>query len=167
MRACTWGKDRQAENGLNRSTVAGKAWVSRMNTVVRVPWKVDMLWNSRGELCLQAIKRSKEAVWLSANVGSIKDLRMERKHPPHQAPGRFFTEGSEKKPTCKARGRAGLGRISTHLFGSLPWLQGSSQSPFSCQTQQLCPEVFWVHCSKALLFSGLILQPAHPKEKEP
>lgn len=48
----------------------------------------------------------------------------------------------------------------------LPWLQGSSQSPFSCRPRQLCPEASLVHCSKARPFSDLVPPPVHPKDKE-
>lgn len=47
-----------------------------------VMWKGGMLLKRRVELCLQAIKCSKEAAWLLANAeGGIEDYRMERKRP--------------------------------------------------------------------------------------
>lgn len=133
-----------------------------------VMWKGGMLLKRRVELCLQAIKCSKEAAWLLANAeGGIEDYRMERKRPQHQGFRKTHHRGRWSLCTKKPSMGQDWGGFLPTSPRSLPWLQGSSQSPFSCQIWQLCPEAFWVHCSKALLFSNLTPQPVHPKEKEP
>lgn len=90
-----------------------------------------------------------------ANVGIMKAFRTEKKCPWHKASGRLITRCCES-----------LDLRHRQSPEALPWLQGSFQSPFSSQTPRLCPEVFWVHCSKAQLFSDLTPQPVHPSQKQ-
>lgn len=151
--------------GMNRSKMARKARASRVHSVMRAIGKVDV----QAGLCSQTVMGSKEVVWLLDTGTGTEDFRMEKKCRQHQALGAFVMVGGNGKQCGSKTWGIGLGGEGGLPPGSpqpIPWLRGSSQSPFSCQSRQLCPEAFLVHCSKAQPFLNLIPQPVPPKEKE-
>ena len=148
-----------------RSKMARKAWASRVDSVVRVIWKADMLLKRWDELCSQVVKCSKEVVWLLANGRGTEDFRVEKERPQRQAPGSFLIRGWKAAWALRDQARGRVGETSTCLPGPYLGSKAALKVLFHVRHSDFVLRPFWSTAARHDCSQVQFYNLSNPKEK--